>query len=163
MRKLPTGNLICGTILVVLLTACETPSSQSADYLALADRLHASAMQDQPQYTEVTSGKAMIACIDWRSQTGGNPRLVWTPWTYVGDTSDANIFVSTLENDALTRCKDTADDQNWNCTCHTLDRNGQNVLRIPSGSGCCLLCHRLHHLLRKCLGLRRRVYQFSKH
>jgi hypothetical protein len=88
-------------------------------------------MQDQPQYTEVTSGKAMIACIDWRSQTGGNPRLVWTPWTYVSDSSDASIFVTTLENDALNRCKDTAADQNWNCTCHTLDRNGKNVLRIP--------------------------------
>ena len=130
-RNHHTRSIMLGALPAVLLAACQAATPQTGEQLALADRLHAAAMRGQPEYVAATNGKAMAACIDWPTATGREPELVWTPWTYVSNFSDGGIPTPTLENDTLLRCRSTAAEQSWHCTCQTIDRNGRNVLRVP--------------------------------
>jgi len=137
---------ICTSAMLVL-AACQTESPGPFDEkriytedefrarvvgsLELSDRIHDLVMQRETEYTGMSETKAMAVCIRWDSPTPPRIQILGAFATHTGITSDKPIFTPRLRRDALNRCKGWAAFVKVDCTCHELDEDGKNVLRVP--------------------------------
>ena len=116
----------------LMIGACEAPPLSPAAS-GLADKVHTLATERATGYGPIGFGKALSACIQWPQQTGTDPKVEFTHYTYTEIGTDGQLPPSQLREGTLQACQGIAARHDLDCTCQIVDVNGKNTVE-PRGA-----------------------------
>ena len=108
-------------------------TSQAGEPSAQARMIHELVMDHMKGYDQLEEPKVMAICIDWQADNEAGFFIHNAFVTYTSMASDVQVFIGKLVQDAKFRCKQWRKAEKIDCSCRMLDKNGKNVLKVPSG------------------------------
>ena len=79
--------------------------------------------------------KTLSACINWAGTSETSVDLRYSMAYYEGEFSERTVPTGELMNSAMLECEREQKNQNLNCECVPVDRNGSPVLLVPKSVG----------------------------
>ena len=101
------------------------------DPSSAADAMHEKLTRNLINYHSARRSKALAACVNWETSSIFNPNVNHLQFFATGDKRQEDVPSDELLKMAVKACGKLRQENDSNCECVPIDKNGQSVLRLP--------------------------------
>ncbi len=101
------------------------------DPSSAADAMHEKLTRNLINYHGARRTKALAACVNWQASSIFNPNVRHLQFFATGEKRERDVPPDKLLKMAVNACGKLRQENDSNCECVPVDKNGQSVLRLP--------------------------------